>query len=199
VAKSLQLVQSYLDQLPGGIDAHPECMVKASVVRNAIIARPLGPDVPLPRPIRAIATDLPSPSTWVPEVHFNAVMLAIREAHFHDDGDAFLAWGYDLNRRLFSTALYRVIFFVVTPERLLPNVEKRWGTFRRGTTATVVRLSETEAELRVESPAYLYTPLTVQGMAVALRAALACAGAKNGSVEGAVLSGTSVVYRVNVR
>lgn len=192
----LPTVASYLDHLPEGEASYPDCTVKASLLRNALGARPLGPEVPLPPTVRALVAHPPPVSVWIPEVHFNAVSIAIRDVHFGGPTlDAYLAWVYDQNRRLFTTALYRALFFVLSPERLLVGMEKRWGSFRRGTEASVVERSSSAVEIRVTAPPFLYTETTVRGMAAALQSAIDCAGARRSHVEGAQLSPTEVAYR----
>jgi uncharacterized protein (TIGR02265 family) len=197
LASVLSSVAAYLETLPAGADSYPECSTKASLLRNAVESRPLGPAVPLPPALRALVDHPPPVTAWVPEVLFNALMLAIREVHFDpSDVEGFLAWVYEQNRKILSTPLYRVLFFVVSPERLLVGMEKRWSSFRRGTEARLVRLGDRDVEIHVTSPPNLYAPQTVQGMAAALRATIDCAGAKRAAVEGTVKSSTEVVYRL---
>jgi uncharacterized protein (TIGR02265 family) len=196
----LPIVAAYLAKLPGGADAFPECSVKASLVRNALDDRPLSPDVPLPAPVRALVDRPPPVSVWVPEVHFHVVMLAILEAHFGGRSDAgYLAWVHDQNARVLSTPLYRVLFLVVSPERLVVGMQQRWGAFRRGTEPRLVTRGPRDVELRVHSPPHLYGPLNVEGMSHALRAAVECAGARDARVEGEIASPTEVVYRFRWR
>jgi hypothetical protein len=195
MSPSLPLMASYLGALPDGPASHPQCSVKASVVRHAIESRPLGPGVRLPGDIRALVDQPPPVSAWVPEVHFNAVMLAIRDVHF-DGGEAFHAWVYEQNKRLFSTPLYRAIFLVLSPERLMRGMGQRWAAFRRGTTANARQRAPKDLELRVHAPPHLYDAATVGGMSAALRAAIACAGAVHPEVEASLLSPIEVVYRL---
>jgi hypothetical protein len=196
MTRTLPLLATYLATLPGGAGAHPQCTVKASVLRDAIESRPLGPGLPLPPEIRALVDRPPAVSAWVPEVHFNAVMLIIRDAHFGGDADRFHAWVYEQNLRLLSTPLYRALFLVLSPERLIVGMEKRWAMFRRGTTPGVIRHGAKDVELRVQAPPNLYMAPTVEGTSAALRAAIACAGALPPQVEGSVRSATEVAYRL---
>lgn len=193
----LSSVAAYLETLPAGADSYPECSIKASLLRNAVESRPLGPEVPLPPALRALLDHPPPVTAWVPEVLFNALMLAVREVHFGpSDLEGFLSWVYEQNRKILSTPLYRVLFLVVSPERLLVGMEKRWASFRRGTEAHIVRLGTHDVELHVTSPPNLHPLQTVQGMAAALRATITCAGARRAEVEGTLRSSTEVVYRL---
>lgn len=189
-------IQSYLDALPRGEDSYPECTVKASLIRNAIADKPLSLDIALPPKVRALVDAPPPVSVWVSEVHFNVVMHAIRDHHFTGDRDEFLSWVYTQNRKLFDTTLYRAIFFVVSPERLLINMEKRWGSFRAGTELHHRRLASKHLELSVRTPANLYSLAVAEGMSTAVRAAIDAAGAKASVVTTAVTSPTQVVFDI---
>jgi len=88
-------------------------------------------------------------------------LLAALDAHFGPDNVAgYLEWIYDRNRKLLSTMLYRALFFVLSPERLLFGVEKRWAFFRRGTTMAAQRCGPRDVELHVTSPPYLHNNMT---------------------------------------
>jgi hypothetical protein len=168
--------------------------VKASLVRNALGDKLLGPELALPPPVRALIDHPPPVSVWIPEVHFNVMMLAVREAFFAGRDDEYLGWVYSQNKKLLSTPLYRAIFLLVSPERLLVGYEKRWGSFRQGTEVSHVRRGPREVELSVRCPPFLYAAPIVRGMSAALRAAVTCAGAKEATVEGEICAPTQVVY-----
>ena len=190
-------VAAYLEKLPNGADTYPDCSVKASVFRSAMDDRPLGPEVALPPAVRTLVEDPPPVSVWVPEVHFNVITLGIREVHFGPRGtDEYLGWVYEQNRKFLSTPLYRAVFLLISPERLLLGMEKRWSSLRRGTAFEHVRRGPTNVDIHVRSPPHLYSRLLVQGMSVVIRAALDCAGAKGTRVEGDICSPKEVVYHV---
>lgn len=189
-------IQSYLDALPRAEDSYPECSVKASLVRNAVADKPIPSHFALPPVVRALVDAPPPVSVWVSEVHFNVVMYAIREHHFGGDRDAFLSWVYAQNRKLFDTTLYRAIFFVVSPERLLVNMEKRWGSFRTGTELRHRSLAPKHLELIVRAPANLYTLEVADGMSVAVRAAIDAAGANASVVTPSISSPTEVRFDI---
>jgi hypothetical protein len=197
--RPLPLLESYLAVLPGGADAHPQCQVKASIVRNALETKPIGADLPLPAGIRALVDTPPPISAWVPEVHFNALMLVIRDAHFEGDAEPFRAWMFEQSRRLLGAPIYRVLFLVMSPERLLVGLEKRWGAFRKGTDASSVEIGPNVVELRLRAPPHLYTAAACESMRATLRAAVTCAGAADAEVDATVKSPTEVAYRVRWR
>jgi len=190
-------ITSYLDRLPVGVASYPECLVKASVFRNALAVKPLGPEVALPPEVRALVDHPPPVSVWIPEVQFNVITLAVRDTHFAaDDLDGYLAWVLDQNRKLLGTPLYRALFLLVSPERLLLGLEKRWGTFRRGTELRLHRQAPGEVELRLVTPPFLHSQLAMEGLAMAFRAAVERAGARDARVTGDVISSTEIGYNL---
>lgn len=197
---ALPTVASYLERLPGGIDAHPECQVKGSLVNDALWDNQVSKELPLPSAVRAIVEKPPPVSVWVPEVYLNVLMLAVLDARFGPDNVAgYLEWIYARNRKLLSTMLYRALFFVLSPERLLFGVEKRWAFFRRGTTIAALRRGPRDVELQVTSPPYLYNEMTAHGISAALRAGIDCAGAVDTRVGGELRSPCLMVFRVTWR
>jgi hypothetical protein len=190
-------VNKYLDTLPSGAASYPECVVKASVLRNALVSRQLGREVELPPTIRKLVDDPPTVGEWISEVHFNAAMLAIREVHFNPRTlDDYRAWVYEQNHKLLGTPLYRVLFLLVSPDRLLSGIEKRWGAFRRGSEIQVVDRAKNVVQLRLRYPAFLYPSLTVQAMMVAFQAAMDHAGARQARVVIASSTSTETVLAV---
>ena len=200
LSSALPTVASYLERLPGGISAYPECKVKGSIIADAIGDTKFGSELPLPAVVRSLIDSPPPVSVWIPEVHLNVLMLTVFDSHFGRDNVAsYLNWIYERNRRLLSTMLYRALFFVLSPERLLLGVEKRWAVFRRGTTLTVQHHEPRNVELHVTAPPYLHTGMTTHGISAALRAAVDCAGAAETKVVGELRSPSLVVYRVTWR
>ena len=184
-------VATYLESLPNGVASYPECTVKASVLRSNLEDRPLGPDVPLPPEVRALVERPPPVSVWLPEVHVAVVMLAVREVHFGPPEFAgYLDWVFDRNRQFLSTTLYRAMFLLVSPERLLVGMQKRWASFRRGSEIRVTRQARSDIDLSIVGPPHLYPVPVLEGMGQALRAAITCAGAANARVDVAKLSPT---------
>jgi hypothetical protein len=186
----------YLDTLPNGVASYPECCVKASVLRHNIGARPLGPEVELPPLVRQLVDNPPPVTEWIPEVHFNLAMLAIRELHFNAPNfNEYRVWAYAQNRKLLGAPLYRVLFALLSPERLLRGIEKRWAAFRRGTEFHVANEAVGRAELRIHNPAFLYPELALQGMAMALQAAIDSAGARSSQVELVSQTSTECLFK----
>jgi hypothetical protein len=188
-------VDKYLATLPSGVASYPECCVKASVLRNTLGSRPLGAEVELPLTLRRLVEHPPALTEWIPEVHFNAITLAIREVHFNPRNlDDYRAWTFEQNRKLLSAPLYRVLFLLLTPDRLLSGMQNRWSAFRRGTDLQIVSRAPGWVELRLRHPAYLYPALSSVGMSVAFQAAMEHAGGKQPCVDVVSPSSTETMF-----
>ncbi|MCZ7677693.1 MAG: hypothetical protein M5U28_02505 [Sandaracinaceae bacterium] len=148
---------AYLARLPEGLASHPQCVVKASVLRDVADARPLGPDdlAALPGPVAQLVREPPPVSSWVPEVHALVAMIAIRDRHFAPGEiglSAYEEWTYERNKKLLARPLYRALFLLLSPERLLRNVGNRWAMFRRGSRLELVERSASSATVRLSFP-----------------------------------------------
>ncbi len=180
-------IDAYFQRLPLGIESYPDCRVKASVVRDAIASRPLD-DVSgdLPPELESLVAEPPPVTAWVPEVHAVALMIAIRERHFGPGAlglEDLEQWTLERNRRLLTRPLYRPLFILLSPERLLKGLERRWSAFRRGTRLRVREAHGGGAELALQHPAHLYDEVTLRAMAGAFRAAGIAAGARHARAE----------------
>jgi hypothetical protein len=197
VGRTLPSLERYLAALPGGIDAYPHCLAKASVARDAM-QRTLPPSAELPAPLRTLIEQPPPVTAWIPEVHQNALMLAILDTHFDEtDFDGFFAWILDRNRRLFSSPLYRALFFVLSPQRLLGGFQRRWSTFRRGTTLAIERSDDRGARARLTSPPHLHTKTSARGLGIGFQAALERAGGSDVDVDIPFQSPTETIYEIS--
>lgn len=171
----------FVEALPHGLDSYPDALAKAAILRHALSDVRLPEPDALPPALARLITDRPALTAWVPEVHFNAMMLAIYDCEFAANGGLarYERWAHERNRKLLRSPLYRILFLVVSPDRLLRGAEKRWSAFRRGTTLHVVEHTDTSAKLTFHYPPKLQTELSMLGLAIALRAALETAGAKH--------------------
>jgi hypothetical protein len=155
---------SYLGSLPLGLGAHGAAMTKASLVRTAILDKPITrPDGALPPELVALLRDPPLVSTWTRAVHVQALFLAIADEWGMTE-DLFADWTYHLQKRLFRSAVYRVLAVVTRPRMLLAGARLRWSSFHRGTTLEVTtRDHENAATLMLRFPRGLYTRLNLVG------------------------------------
>jgi hypothetical protein len=179
-------VAEYLDRLPQGCSSYPQCVAKASFLCQSLKDRPI--DVArgaLPEPVEALIRRPPALTAWIPEVHFNAAMFAMRDIHFPGlhGREEFRRWTYKLAASLFQTTLYRALFFVVSPMRLLRGMESRWHTFHRGGVELhLVEERKTLARIRITYPDFLYVDLGLVGVQTSVQAAVEAAGGREVSV-----------------
>jgi hypothetical protein len=173
--------RDYLARLPDGLDSHPHCVAKAALLRDVLGSRALDPDGDhLPDPLRSLVATPPPVSSWIPEVHFVAISLAIYGRHFADhDLQAFEEWVCARNMALFSKPLYRVLIALMSPERLLVGASKRWTAFHRGTTLTLLEHTPEYALVRLDFPPHLFERVLMHGFAASMRAAAQVAGGRN--------------------
>jgi hypothetical protein len=173
----------YLSRLPDGLDSHPQCQVKGSILASMLGSTPVPfSRAGLPAPLVALIDEPPLPNAWVSEVSFNALLMAHEEQLAPD---VLTAWVEARNRRLMRSPLYAVLFRVAGPERVLVGAANRWRAFRRGTELRVLDQAKGAATLLVEFPFRLYTAGIIGNITRALGAACEMAGAHNfvGEVE----------------
>ncbi len=179
---SFKLVDGYLERLPRGLDSHPECLVKAAVMRDQIRTRPFDASHlrRLPGPVAELVRDPPPVSSWVPEVHAMVILLAMREAHFPADSEVeYEEWTHERNRRLLGSRLYRAVFMVMSLERLFRGAGRRWSRVRRGSHLEVVELGPGHRRLETHYPSYLHPRELAIGLRGAFRAVADLAGAQD--------------------
>ncbi|HEY8090787.1 MAG TPA: hypothetical protein VIF09_23155 [Polyangiaceae bacterium] len=179
---TLETVEAYLASLPGGLDAYPDCMHRGDMLALWLRNSPTdGLAERLPGRLAAWLGEAKA-ATWVPEVHASALYLAIREAHFADDG-AFLAHAYECNRAVLDTPGNRLVFWVATPSAILRGAGLRWSTLHRGTSLDVRIRSDQAGDLTMAFPAGLLPEIVLRGNGTGFVAALENAGARNVEVR----------------
>lgn len=166
----------YIAALPQGLASYPQCLVKGAVIRGFLETAPaLFPKAGLDDELRALVENPPLPNEWFPEAHFNALMTAHQELlprATYDD------WVYRRNRRLLESSLYRMLFLVISPERLFTGMPGRWAAFRRGTEFLLVEHGKGHATTEVRFPAKLHDARTLRNLCIACRAACDAAGGR---------------------
>ena len=188
---------AYLERLPEGADSYPATLVKGTVILSALEDPKYRPAYEgLPEVVRKLVDEPPAVGSWVPEVHFQALMATIYDSHFAAAGgiDALEAWTCERNRVIFRSPLYRVLFLVVSPERVFAGAAKRWSIFHRGSRIEVVDIVPQKATVRLTYPAGIMLDLCARAYGGAFRAALAAAHAKLGTIDCEVESDTSSLY-----
>jgi hypothetical protein len=172
-------LERYVAGVPGGLDGYPAALAKGALVRNLLEEEPVAELLPaLPEPLRSLAADQPIGSEWIPEVRFDALLLAVADARGLTD-EQLLAWTRARNRRLFSSPAYRILMAVAAPAQLLRFAGARWGNWHRGTTLEVDGIADDGVRFSLAYPRGLLdgTMLRVYGEAFA--AALELANARD--------------------
>jgi hypothetical protein len=196
----LPRVAEYLAKLPRGVDSYPHTLVKGSVVRATIGDSALGSrlaPLDVPDEVAALLKNPPGFSDWVPEVHHAALICALFDAKFGGGGGgvpAFEAWTLEGNRKLLRGPAYRVMFLVVSPERILSGAQRRWEAFHKGSRLEMVKRARTSGQVRLTYPANLFSDLGVFAIASAFQAALEAAGAKGADVFARLETESSTLF-----
>jgi uncharacterized protein (TIGR02265 family) len=190
-------VAQYLGALPHGVHSHPHCLVKGTVLRA--IAHALRDDVRvragLPAETDQLVEEPPLSNAWIPEVHLNVLFLAICEVR-HATRDSFETWAYEGNRAMLAGPLYRVLFGVLGPERIMARIQLRWSAFRRGSTLSPVDMGPQGGTVRLAYAPNLMPDIALRAMRGAFRATADAAGAKQVRINYEQESPTSTLFDV---
>lgn len=195
-AERFPIAAKYLARLPDGIRSYPDCQAKGSVLRSVLDTAPFTLSTAgLPSEAVELMATPPLPSEWMSEVALNVLLMAYQE---RVPREQYLRWCYDRNRALLNTSLYRVLFLVVSPERLYVGMSQRWAAFRRGTKLQLVELRDKVATLEYTFPRFLHDAGTCELLAEALSAAGDAATGGTGTRVGIVeVKAESAVLRVD--
>ncbi len=179
-------LESYLARLPNGLESYPEMGAKASLVRQIIADSPFPlASAGLPPALDALVRSPPLAHDWVHEVEFWALSLCIYDRAFAGHGGIRLydAWSYARNRQLLGGPLYRILFAVLSPERLFAGAAQRYATFHRGTVMSDFQGSKGRAAFRLTTPPDVLPELAHVVLAAAFRAVLDVTGAQGCEVK----------------
>jgi hypothetical protein len=125
------LAAAYIKRLPRGLASYPGCAAKASLVNAYLTSKPLSL-ASVPSELHTLVQRPPRTNTWIPEAHFLAIALLVREQHFSTDED-FLSWVRDVNAQLFRGPIYRALMLVASTRTLAAGTPLRWRQFHQGT------------------------------------------------------------------
>ncbi len=182
---SLSSLDQYVAELPNGLDSYPEHRIKAAFTRSLLEQSPVRP-AGLPGPVGELVEHPPLISAWIPEVHHQAVMLAVVDQAFSSKEGPFLSTMLAMQRRLLGHKIYAPLLQLVSPARLLNQASKRWAKFHQGTALQVSPTRDNEVWLRVEHPPGMFSAVGRRALASGFRAAIEVARSENGDVEVAV-------------
>ncbi|MBL9026969.1 MAG: hypothetical protein JNL21_32535 [Myxococcales bacterium] len=189
------LLSRYLDGLPAGLASYPEAQAKGSVIRVLVTTAPVRVDPDeLPSELAVFLERPPLPTAWVSEVQLNALGLVYEDAMPHH---AYEAWVWERNRAILTNPLYKILFWMISPERLFVGLPHRWSAFRRGTELALVDQSAGRARLRLTFPKNLHDKATLANVCVAGRVVAEAAGAKASDMVVESYAPTSAVFAIS--
>jgi hypothetical protein len=192
-------VETYLASLPRGLASYPECMFKGESLDAWLGQTPTHDVARLVPPQVAALLDRDRPiPTWLPEVHANALYLAIRDAHFADDA-AYLAHARESNRAVLDTPVNRLVFWAASPRAILRSAGLRWGTLHRGTAIEVRSARDSSVEIGLSFPRGLYPELVLRANASGIAVALENTGAREVEVHLRAVEPTRALFAARWR
>lgn len=170
-------VAKYLERIPGGLAAYPHCIAKASLLRSVLQDFAIDRLAPgLPSVLADLVRNPPHSGHWIPEVQFRAIMRAILDEYFGDPAK-FVAWTYSAQQRLLGGPLYRMLFVLMTPERIARVAHSRWGSFHRGSQIDFEIFSR-HGIVTLVHPPHCYALLDHESTMAGFRVAIELAGGR---------------------
>ncbi len=175
---SLPLLTAYLESLPSGLESYPEYTQKASVYRQAFRRRYAAALTPvLPAPLARLLTEPLPISAWLPEVHANALFVALYETLYSEE-EPFLRDGRETGRKLFNGPLYKILMALTSPAVIVRRAKAGWTAMHRGIALDAQLAGDHAAAVRVTFPHQLVPRVVALTYASAFHAALEAAGGK---------------------
>lgn len=189
------LLARYVDGLPAGLASYPEAQAKGSVIRTLVSTTPVHLDPhELPAELAGFIEEPPLPTAWVSEVQLNALGLAYQDVMSPSVHET---WVWERNRKILTNPLYKILFWMISPERLFVGLPHRWSAFRRGTELALVDQSVGRARLRLTFPKNLHDKSTLANVCVAGRVVAEAAGAKASDMVVEACAPTSAVFAIS--
>lgn len=176
-AERFPTLAQYLARLPAGLDAFPECKIRGSLVQSMLQSKPIAdPHGALPDALVELIEHPPVATAWLPQVHGRAILRVIYDEHFRSEA-AMARWAYDAQKRLFSGPLYRILFWGISPERLMKMAVNRYEHFHVGVSMTLLPGPRGGAVM-LRFPERMFEPFDHKATLEGFRAALELAGAR---------------------
>lgn len=184
----------YLARLPGGIEAYPECVVRAPVLRTFSESRSLRGfrwnDVHS-KVARVLRTAL-SPNDWVSDVTSTATVLAIADHHRMSD-DELREWFRQENTRLLNSPKFAPLLSLASPELLIRSSATAWGVIRRGT-GFGARIREGGADVTLTFPPFMHPEEVLLGLGHGMCSAFSMSRAQHCTMQIVRSTPRSCVY-----
>jgi len=190
-------VEEYLAALPAGLDSYPNAVLKASILRTFLAQTdaPVGWADGLPDPLPSLVREPPLQSAWIPEAHFHSVAFGARDHLFPTDA-SYLAHWRRVNDAIINGKLYRAIFALASPSRVLASTATRWAHLHRGMGLTTEPQPHGSL-VRMTYPRYLLTELAAKSFSTAFESVISASGGRDLQVE--LLEHTQVAARWDAR
>jgi hypothetical protein len=172
----------YLDRLPSGLLAYPDCRSKAGLVRSALEGHDLAHVAgELPDPVRAMIVSPPPLTQWVPAVLSDAVFHVVCDT-FYPTPEDMLRWTYDRTMAMAKSPTYRTLVRALGPPVFFKIAERVHGMFQRGTELEV-ELAKSAAKILLKNPAHLHSDLNRLSNVALIRAVVELTGGQAGGLR----------------
>jgi hypothetical protein len=182
----LRRTRAYVASLPRGLASYPECRSKASIWKNIHRWTETGKLVGhVPPELTVFSAEGLLDNTWISAAESFASHLALRDVLFPSDA-AMVEHFRMLDRQLLSGPLYRMLFAVASPLRVVHAADRRFRAMFEGITLAVHQEDDCRVGLSLRYAPGLLPPLVGSLYLVAFEVAAELAGAK--AVKSRVIS-----------
>ena len=184
---------AYLESLPEGLDSHPECRSKASIMASSF-EHELAPDVVerLPAVLVELIETPPPPSVWIPAVCSDALFHVVCDTHYPEVEDM-LAWVERRTRMMAAHKMYQALMRIAGPKILLRSAAAAHGLFQKGTDLDA-EIRESGARLILSYAPYLHSSLNTLSNVPLWRTVIEITGGQNVVVERTEHTARRAVY-----
>jgi hypothetical protein len=185
---------AYVDALPSGLHAYPDCRTKAALLRSALEERDLTAVLPdLPEPLRTVFAAPPAITDWVPAVIADAAFHVVCDVYYPTP-EAMLAWTYERTIGMAQRPMYKSLVRAAGPALFLKIAGRVHGLFQKGTDLEV-EIGDHDATLTLTNPAHLHSDLNRSSNVALCRAVLEMTGGVNPTCEITDQTPTRAIYR----
>lgn len=191
-------VAAYLAGLPDGLDSHPTCLAKGTLVRTFVSG--LAPDrvkgAGLPPAIEALLAVLPANSAWLSEVQTWAGIYAFADLQ-ELTGWKWDGWVRAKNLELYTNPVLRLVMNFTSPSLAVPLASAYWGTVHRGSRLSVLEKAADRATLSLDYPPRLFDETAARALGIAFGCAFELSHAKTRSLAFDGWTPTRSLYRAS--
>lgn len=174
----LERTRAYVASLPQGLASYPECRGKVSIWKNILRWTDTGElRGRVPPELTIFTSEGLLDVTWMSVAESFACHLALRDTLFRTDS-AMADHFRMLDRRLLSGPLYRMLFAVASPHRVVHAADRRFRAMFEGITLEARPEDACRVSLSLRYPPRLLPELVGRLYLVAFEVAVELAGAK---------------------